>query len=167
MSMLDRYRRQPQAQETAATDPAPGYGTPPPPPAFVPPPLAPVAPAVGRALYEAYTHEPTNKRTPARLRVEYGDGGIALMAYAYLMEVYCPSHQHLSLIFTNVVITLKGHHLDHLLEPLQESKARAIHCFNPTRYEQPEAGNPLILSIKRESLQEAARAAKSSANAKT
>ena len=163
MSLFDRYLKpgQSQAQQQEPIEDAPHKTT-------MPPALVPVEPRPGGITdYVAYTHEPTNKRTPARLRVEYGDGSIALMAYAYLMEVYCPSHQHLSLIFTNVVITLKGHHLDHLLEPLQESKARAIHCFNPARYEQPAAGKPLITSIKRESLQEAARAAKSPTSAKT
>ena len=164
MSLFDRYLKpgQGQAQQQEPIEDAPPKTN------IMPPALASVEPTPdGTTDYAAYTHEPTNKRSPARLRVEYGDGGVALMAYAYLMEVYCPSHQHLSLIFTNVVITLKGHRLDQLLEPLQESKARSIHCFNPNRYEQPAAGKPLITAIKRESLQDAARATKPATNAKS
>lgn len=159
MSVFDRYRRPEREQDTERQPVAS-------PPSDAPSPT-PNTTAERDGQYLAYTHEPTNKRSPARLRIDYGDGGVALMSYAYLMEVYCPSHQHLSLIFTNVVITLKGHHLDQILEPLQESKVRTIVCFNPVRYEQPEAGTPLINTIKRESLQEAARAVKPTTTAKS
>lgn len=52
----------------------------------------------------------------SRLMLYYQDGRIAVMSYAYLVEVLCTSHQFLSLIFSNCVITLRGYNLMALLE---------------------------------------------------
>lgn len=117
------------------------------------PPAVPTQPATGRD-YEAAVNDPTNRRMPARLRLTYGDGTIALMSYAYLVEVLCTSHQALSLIYTNVAITLEGRNLTQLIEPLQEEKLRALTCFNARRHDEPPADKPVITAITRQRLQD-------------
>lgn len=119
------------------------------------PPAPTTQVATGRD-YEAAVNDPTNRRTPARLRLTYGDGTIALMSYAYLVEVLCTSHQALSLIYTNVAITLEGRNLTQLIEPLQEEKLRALTCFNARRHNEPAADKPVITTITRQSLQDLA-----------
>src|SRR5690349_10035236 len=66
-----------------------------------------------------------------RLLLYFQDNTLALMSYAYLMEVVCTSHQFLSLVFTQCVITLKGYNLDGLMELLQDEKVRALQCYHP------------------------------------
>lgn len=99
--------------------------------------------------YQAMVVEPTNKRTPARLKIVSGNGGVGLYSYSFLSEVLCPSPQKMAFFFPHCVVTLEGDHLDGLLERLQEEKVRALICFNPRRHDPVEPGKPIISHIKR------------------
>jgi hypothetical protein len=96
-----------------------------------------------RAFMEARRHVP-------RLRIHYRDGSIGLLPYAYLVEVLCTSHQQLSLIFTHCVITLEGRHLNQLIDPLQDERIRALHCFNAKEHKLPGEDSPVIKHIARQ-----------------
>ena len=98
----------------------------------------------------AATTDKVNRRKPARLRLQYADGTIGLMNYAYLMEVLCTSHQHLNLVYTNAVIHLTGERLDALLDDLALDKATVLTCHNPRLgHPPPEPGQTVIRGMKR------------------
>lgn len=105
----------------------------------------------GLPAYQAFTTDPTNRRTPARLRISFGSGPVSLLSYAYLSEVLCTSHQRLSLVFTSCVITLEGRNLFALLEALQEDKVRGLECFQAGTFAPPAEGAPVITRIRRQS----------------
>lgn len=108
--------------------------------------------AEGKRTYAALRPEPQNRRTPARLRIVYGDGVVSLMSYTFLSEVLCTSPQFISLIYAHCVITLEGQHLLALVDLLQEDKARTITCFNARWHDAPEAGSPIITRIARQAI---------------
>src|SRR5262245_52711856 len=59
--------------------------------------------------YQAFgTGQQTKRNGEAWLRICFADGKIALMSYGYLTEVFCTSHQFVSLVYTNCIITLQG-----------------------------------------------------------
>lgn len=101
--------------------------------------------------YQAMVVEPTNKRTPAKLKVMTGKGEVSLLSYAFLSEVLIADPQHLALFYTHCVIEIRGEHLDQLIERLQEDKVRALICFNPQRHDAVAQGQPVITSIVRRS----------------
>lgn len=91
-----------------------------------------------------------NRRKPARLRLHYADGTIGLMSYAFLVEVLCTSHQHLTLVYTNAIIHMTGARLDLLLEDLALDRASALTCHNPRLgHAPPTPGEPLIKTMQR------------------
>ena len=111
-------------------------------------PLEATEPTDDPRTYRAHTIE--SRRSVPRMRIYYQDGKQAVMAYAYLVEAFCSSHQFLSLVFTHCVLTLEGRHLDQLIGPLQDEKIRALHCFHAGHYDDPAAGAPVILRITRQ-----------------
>lgn len=102
--------------------------------------------------YQALKPEPQNRRTPARLRIVYGDGVVSLMSYTFLSEVLCTSPQFVSLIYSHCVITLEGRNLTSLVDYLQEDKARTITCFNARRHDEPEPDAAVITRIARQAI---------------
>ena len=104
----------------------------------------------GKPAYQAVMTDPTNRRSPARLKVVYGDGAVSLFSYAFLVELLCTSPQFLSLVFTHCVVTCEGERLDGMIDAIQEEKARTLHCFHPARFGEPAADTPLIRRIKRQ-----------------
>lgn len=107
---------------------------------------------VNKRAYQALRPEPQNRRTPARLRIVYGDGVVSLMSYTFLSEVLCTSPQFISLIYSHCIITLEGRNLLELVDLLQEDKARTITCFNGRRHDEPEAGAAVITRIARQAI---------------
>lgn len=103
----------------------------------------------GKPVYQAVLLEQTNRRSPARLKVVYGNGFVSLLSYAFLTEVLCTSPQFLSLIYSHGVVTLEGRGLDALIDPLQEERIRALMCFNARHFANPEPGTTVITAIKR------------------
>ena len=104
--------------------------------------------------YRAVVAETGSRRVP-RLRVVYPDGKMSVLSYSYLQEILYSNHQNLSLIFTSSVITLEGRNLWGLLDHLQTDRARILQCYDAARFpEAPGEGEPVILSIKRQSLRE-------------
>ncbi len=91
-----------------------------------------------------------------RLRLQFANGTVGLMAYAYLVEVLSHSHQHLALVYTNVAISLEGRHLDQLLDLLQDERVKALVCHRPQHHDTPPADKPIITKMVRQSLQELA-----------
>jgi len=107
---------------------------------------------VDKRAYQALRPEPQNRRTPARLRIVYGDGVVSLMSYTFLSEVLCTSPQFVSLIYSHCIITLEGRNLLALVDLLQEDKARTITCFNGRWHDEPEAGAAVITRISRQAI---------------
>lgn len=88
-----------------------------------------------------------------RLRVHYANGlRVKVLSYAYLIEVVSTSHQWLTLIFSSTIVTLKGRHLDQLIESIQDEQVRALVCFRPGIHPEPARGEPCILEIEERSL---------------
>lgn len=107
----------------------------------------------GKARYQAVHVD--KSRVQSRLRLDYGDGRtVRILSYAYLIEVMSSSHQRLSLVFSNDIVTLKGRHLEALLDPLQDERVRSITRFHPGRYARPEAGEPVIEEIVQDNIGE-------------
>ena len=99
-------------------------------------------------IYRALTLE--SRRNVPRLRIQYQDGTLAVLAYAYLVEAVCTSHQYLSLIFTHCILTLEGRHLDRLIGPLQDEKIRMLQCYRTAMHDAPGTGEPVITKILRQ-----------------
>jgi hypothetical protein len=109
-----------------------------------------------RATYHAFGVSKIHERQ-TRLRIHYQDGTVAVMSYAYLMEVLCTSQQYLSLIYTSTILTLEGRHLEALIEPLQDEKIRSLHCFHAKYFADPAEDAPVITRIERQGAQDLAR----------
>lgn len=103
--------------------------------------------------YQAYGLDKAGDRQTG-IRIHDSNGTIELISYAYVMRVLCTSHQFLSLICTDGVITFEGRYLTALVELIQDGKIRSLHCFHPRQYSEPEKGQPVILRIERSSRQE-------------
>lgn len=102
----------------------------------------------GGREYKAYGIQPPRTRS-TDLRINYGDGRIGLMSKSYRTEALLTSHQHLSLIFNDCIITLEGRHLDQLIELIQDDELRSLHCFNPKIHDAPTDDEILITRIDR------------------
>lgn len=88
------------------------------------------------------------------IRIHDSNGAIELIHYAFVMRVICTSHQFLSLICTDGVVTFEGRNLTALVELIQDGKIRSLHCFHPKQSPEPTNGQPVILRIERASRQE-------------
>ncbi len=98
-------------------------------------------------IYKAAFHYKAKARP--RLRLHYANGvKVKVLSYAYLIEVVATSHQWLTLVFSSTVVTLKGRHLDVLVEPLQDERIRALVCYRPGVHPEPASGEPCILEIQ-------------------
>lgn len=124
VSILDQYKVKAQASEAAQAEPTPGKD------------------------YKAYGVDAPQKR-PTLIAIYYGDGQKSLVQKSFMSEVLFTSHQHVSMIFNNCVITLHGQHLDNLLELLQDERILSLHCFNPKLHDKPAEGEILITKIER------------------
>lgn len=150
MSLRDRFKLPPkhqdaptvQPEETAAVDAAP---------------VVPLAPPGDKSAYAAVEIEKQNRRTPSRLYIDYGNNRSDMPSYAFVINIICTSDRIISLVLTNQVITLEGHHLDQIHRDLQEHKVKMITCFNAKKHTPPEKGKPLIESIKWETLKDVAQ----------
>ena len=116
-------------------------------------PAAQPLPTSGRQPYNACGVDAPSRRL-TRLMIHYHDGVVALMSYAYLIEVIATSHQYLSLIFTNCIITLEGKNLTKVIEELQDERVVYLQCFHGERFDKPEEGEPIITSIERRGVHE-------------
>lgn len=118
-------------------------------------------PVVGRPSeklkYEAYGLHQVKKRTAGRIRFYYsnnpvGQSPMGSMSYSYLTEIYATSDRFLSLIFTNVVVTLEGRNLFKLYELIEEDKVHWVQRYDPLRHSEPEEGAVIVTDIYRQSL---------------
>jgi hypothetical protein len=113
-----------------------------------------ITPANDSERYIAFTLG-SRPRPERRLRLSFENGAVALMSYSYLMEVLCTSHQNLSLIYTNCVITLNGRNLFPLIDHLQEEKLSGVYCFSSEYFTHPAESEMVIYRIIRQTLQAA------------
>lgn len=91
-------------------------------------------------------------RRERRLMLQFANGTVGILSYAYLLEVVSTSHQFISLLFTNCIVTLEGRNLGVLLSPLQDEKVRVLQCFNITLHLEATEQDPVIVALKREGL---------------
>lgn len=101
----------------------------------------------GKIPYHAFG---TGKIIPVRLRLIDEHGRIFQVRYFLLDEQIYANHQWLSLIFSHVVVTLHGQHLDQLLDPLQQDLVDWIACFDDNRHVPPAPGEALVKEIIRQ-----------------
>ena len=110
-------------------------------------------PLQDEVIYQACGLDKTGDRQTG-IRIHDSNGTIELISYAYVMRVICTSHQFLSLICTDGIVTFEGRNLTALIELIQDGKIRSLHCFHPKQYPEPASGQPVILRIERSSRQE-------------
>jgi len=100
---------------------------------------------------------PSKSKREIRLKICYGDANVRIArrpAYSHLNDIVETDGKWLSLIYTNMVIVLKGRHLDKLAEDLHDEKVRAIICFRPGYHEEPDEDEPVIFEIQNKTLDE-------------
>jgi hypothetical protein len=71
-------------------------------------------------------------------------------SYSNLMDIIFEDEncQEISIVFTYAVVCITGEYLDELAKKLVAERVPFICEFDPKRWEKPEAGRPLITSIK-------------------
>lgn len=126
VKIIEQYKPKPQATEPAGPQPAPSRA------------------------YKAYGVDAPQRR-PTLIAIHYGNGQISLVQKSFMSEALFTSHQHISLIYANCIITLEGQHLDQLVDLLQDEKILSLHCFNPKLHDKPAEGEILITKIERRS----------------
>lgn len=141
-SIFNRYAP-PEQPETQAEDPAQSGAE----------QASQAAPQEAQQAYQA-CQEDKSRDHQTRLKLYYADGTVGLLSYSYLVEAVSTSHQYVSLLFTNVMITLEGRHLTELIDLLQDERIRWLRCFHPARHQTPEDGAPVITRMVREMLHE-------------
>lgn len=116
------------------------------------------------AANEAYEDESycAWKDTPHRgpsigLCLYYANGTIELYNYSYFIKAICTSHKSLSICFNTDIITLKGRHLDRIVQTLNLGRVSELYEFHAGKHEEPPAHEPLIAEMRVQSIQEAAR----------
>lgn len=124
VSILEQYKAKAKTPEASQTDTTPSRA------------------------YKAYGVDAPQRR-PTLVAIHYGDGRIGLMQKSFLTEVLLTSHQHVSLIYTNSVITLEGQNLHLLLDLFQDEKILSLHCFNAKLHDKPTEEEILITRIER------------------
>lgn len=93
---------------------------------------------------------PAKSKREIRLKICYPHQRVSKSRrppYSHLNDIIETGHQWLSLVYTNMVVVLKGRHLDKLGDDLHDEAVRAIICFQPDIHEEPEEGEPVILEI--------------------
>lgn len=101
----------------------------------------------GLIPYQAADIERTNDRA-IRLRINYSNGEIELMSYAYMTSALSGTENGIGLMFTTGVVYLEGPNIRTLLDDFQEERVRTLTCFDPKRHEMPEEGKPIIHIIE-------------------
>ena len=71
---------------------------------------------------------------------------------SHMGEVYSPDHKRIIIAFSNSALVIRGRNLTKLVEMLDAGKVRALRHFHPDQYQEPDDGEPLITSIRRESM---------------
>mgnify|MGYP005731833427 CR=1 FL=1 len=91
--------------------------------------------------------EDKSKSRQVRLAIRLKDGSTHIIAYSYIMRMICTSHQFVSLVCTDCIITIEGKNLTGAHEKLQDERVRYLEEFNRARFDMPATGEPFIQSI--------------------
>ena len=104
---------------------------------------------------EEYKAIEKSNRAIRRLEIHFEDASSTLVSYTQLIRCIRSSEGNfLTLIFTDVVITLEGRNLAALIPLIKEEKLSAIFCFNPENDTPAPASDPFIEKISEQSLKE-------------
>lgn len=110
------------------------------------------APKPEKSEYQPFKSSGTNQK---RLKCIRADGSASFLSYQFLIRFILASPDTiLTLIFSDVIITLEGENLGQLAEHLQEEKIKSIACFNPEIHDRPDADTPCITAIIEQSPKE-------------
>ncbi len=112
-----------------------------------------VIPLASKKPYQAFATSSPDRDRPETFLLFEGlsrDPDLRLMlSYIYLMDISCTAGEYLSLMYSNVIVTLEGRNLSALLEPLQNSRLRTLQCYIPERHFEPSTtdGGVIIYNI--------------------
>lgn len=77
---------------------------------------------------------------------------IDMIRYGDVVRVYCPIPEMLAILCEDCVYTLEGRNLDTIPSHIQDRTLRALYLFEPGRYPEPSADEPVILRMEREDI---------------
>ncbi len=77
---------------------------------------------------------------------------IDMIRYADIVRVYSPVPELACIMADSVIYTLEGQHLDAITMYIQDRMLRAIYLFDPTRYPEPDADDPVVLRMERQDI---------------
>lgn len=127
----------------------------------------------GKPVYQPYDVQKVKRKIAGgRFRIYYGASGlggetVGVMNYSYLTEMFASSDKFISMIFTNCVITLEGANLGPILDELENERLLWVRQYDAKKFSPPAAGEPVVLSIYRETLAEFAKAEQDAKSAVT
>jgi len=96
--------------------------------------------------YEAITFERGGRRANG-LRINYSDGEIVGVDYAYFKYYVCSSPSRLVLFFTIGATIIEGHNLTLVIDDILAQRVVSIQEFNPNLHKTPKSEDPRINSI--------------------
>ena len=104
---------------------------------------------------EEYKAIEKSNRAIRRLEIIFTDRSRTLVSYTQLIRcIRSSGGNFLTLIFTDVVITLEGSNLASLIPLIKEEKLSAIFCFNPENDTPAPASDPFIEKITEQTVRE-------------
>lgn len=77
---------------------------------------------------------------------------IDMIRYSDIVRVYSPVPELLCIMADSVIYTLEGRHLDAVTMHIQDRMLRALYLFDPERYPEPDADEPVIYSMERQDI---------------
>ncbi len=77
---------------------------------------------------------------------------IEMVRYVDVMRVYCPVPELIAIMCEHAVYTLEGRNLDAITIHLQDRTLRALYLFDPSRFAEPVADEPVIFRMEREDI---------------
>lgn len=117
-----------------------------------------LSPPHSREDYSACELEKSVKNRAEWLHIRFTDGTSLAMPFHHLDKMVMTSSQHLSLIYTGDVITLKGRNLGEIELQIRRGRLLAILCFDPDKHIKPLENAVIITEILHQNIQEWKRA---------
>ncbi|MEZ4614426.1 MAG: hypothetical protein R2867_02775 [Caldilineaceae bacterium] len=113
-----------------------------------------MTPSRSKQEYSACELEKSTRNRAEWLHICFVNGTSLAMPFHHLDKMVMTSSQHLSLIYSGDVITLKGHHLDEIELQIRRGRLLAILCFNQDKHVRPPEPAVIITEILHQTIQE-------------
>lgn len=88
-----------------------------------------------------------NERTP-RIKINYSNGHVDAISYAYIKNMLSVSPDHLILYTSTGVVFIRGKNIRELFDSLLSEHVYSLHPFDPAVHKSPKEGAPVIDSIE-------------------